>query len=88
MFETDHAKPSMPLLGQDGNIFAILGQASRLLKASGQDAQAKEMAERVYASQSYAEALHIISEYVETELSSSHSTPKTTKKKEKNVYER
>lgn len=88
MFEIDHPKPSMPLLGQDGNIFSILGQASRLLNTAGQDAQAKEMAERVYASQSYEEALHIISEYVETELSSSHSVQKEKKKKEKNVYER
>ena len=62
-------KPKMHLMGQDGNIFAIMGCASRLLKNSGQREKAKEMCDRVTASKSYAEALGIISEYVETELS-------------------
>ena len=61
-------RPKMKLVGQDGNIFAILGRASRLLKKNGQPEQAKEMADRVYQSGNYCEALDIISEYVETEL--------------------
>ena len=68
-------KPKMQLIGQDGNIFAIMGRASRLLKNSGQSDKAKEMCDRVTASQSYSEALNIVSEYVETELSPS-PTPK------------
>lgn len=68
-------KPKMQLLGQDGNIFAIMGRASRLLKNAGQSDKAKEMCDRVTASQSYSEALSIVSEYVETELSPS-PTPK------------
>ena len=68
-------KPKMQLIGQDGNIFAIMGRASRLLKNAGQSDKAKEMCNRVTASQSYSEALNIVSEYVETELSPSH-TPK------------
>lgn len=59
----------MQLIGQDGNIFAIMGRASRLLKNAGQSDKAKEMCDRVTASQSYSEALNIVSEYVETELS-------------------
>lgn len=62
-------RPKMQLIGQDGNIFAVMGRASRLLKSSGQREKAKEMCDRVTASKSYAEALGIISEYVETELS-------------------
>ena len=62
-------RPKMQLLGQDGNIFAIMGRASRLLKNAGQSDKAKEMCDRVTASQSYSEALNIVSEYVETELS-------------------
>ena len=62
-------KPKMQLIGQDGNIFAIMGRASRLLKNAGQSDKAKEMCDRVTASQSYSEALSIVSEYVETELS-------------------
>ena len=77
-FWQDHdfeLKPKMPLIGQDGNIFAIMGRASRLLKNAGQSDKAKEMCDRVTASQSYSEALNIVSEYVETELS-----PKPTPK--------
>ena len=62
-------RPKMKLVGQDGNIFAILGRASRLLKENGQPDQAKEMRNRVYQSGNYYKALNIISEYVETELS-------------------
>ena len=42
---------------------------TRLLKNAGQSDKAKEMCDRVTASQSYSEALNIVSEYVETELS-------------------
>lgn len=62
-------RPKMKLVGMDGNIFAILGRASRLLKENGQPEQAKEMSNRVYQYGNYHKALNIISEYVETELS-------------------
>ena len=68
-------KPKMQLIGQDGNIFAIMGRASRLLKSAGQSDKAKKMCGRVMASKSYNAALTIVSEYVETEL-----TPKTRNK--------
>jgi hypothetical protein len=68
-------KPKMQLIGQDGNIFAIMGRASRLLKESGQSDKAKEMCDRVMSCDSYQKALSIVSEYVETELSPS-PTPK------------
>ena len=73
--EKNSLRPKMQLIGQDGNIFAIMGRASRLLKNAGQSDKAKEMCDRVTASQSYSEALSIVSEYVETELSPS-PTPK------------
>ena len=68
-------KPKMQLIGQDGNIFAIMGRASRLLKSSGQGDKAKEMRDRVMSCDSYQKALNIVSEYVETELTPS-PTPK------------
>lgn len=69
----------MKLVGEDGNIFAILGRASRLLRENGQAEQAKEMSGRVYQSGDYYKALHIISEYMETELS--EKTPIKQKKR-------
>ena len=62
-------KPKMQLIGQDGNIFAIMGRASRLLTDYGQADKAKEMRDRVMSCDSYQKALNIVSEYVETELS-------------------
>jgi len=62
-------KPKMELIGHDGNIFSIMGRASRLLKQAGMREEANEMFNRVTGSGSYDEALRIVSEYVETELS-------------------
>ncbi len=62
-------RPKMKLVGQDGNIFVILGRASQLLRKNGQADQAKEMIRRVQQSENYYKALNIISEYVQTELS-------------------
>ena len=73
--EKNSLRPKMQLIGQDGNIFAIMGRASRLLKESGQSDKAKEMCDRVMSCDSYQKALNIISEYVETEL-----TPKNKNK--------
>lgn len=87
--EPEQKKPSMRLEGQDGNIFSILGQASRLLKDVGQKDQADEMFRRVTSSGSYEEALHIISEYVDTELSIHTPPPKShQKKKGRSAHER
>lgn len=61
-------RPKMKLAGQDGNIFAIWGRAEKLLRENGQGRQAEEMANRISNAASYGEALGIISEYVETEL--------------------
>ena len=58
-------KPKCKLIGQDGNIFNLLGIASKTLKEAGLKSQADEMLERIYKSQSYLEAIAIISEYVE-----------------------
>ena len=55
--------------GQDGNVFSILARANKLLQANGQRQEAKEMIARVQKSENYYQALYIISEYVETELS-------------------
>ena len=76
----------MNLIGEDGNIFAILGRAQRLLRAEGMGEQAKEMFERVTACHSYEEALNIVSEYVDTELSA--AVQKSAKRKDGCAHER
>ena len=58
-------KPKSPLIGADGNIFNLIAIASRSLKDHDLKEHAKEMTDRVMSSQSYEEALSIITEYVE-----------------------
>ena len=58
-------KPKCPLIGQNGNIFVLMGIASKTLKENDMAEQAKEMCGRITASGSYDEALGIIDEYVE-----------------------
>lgn len=82
------AKPKMELLGRDGNIFSIMGTASQLLQMAGMHDQNKEMIDRVTSCDDYDQALHIISEYVETELSAVPNTQKSTKKKGRDAHER
>ena len=57
-------KPDCALIGQDGNVFNLVGIAARTLREHGLKDQAKEMTDRVFASGSYGEALCIIGEYV------------------------
>ena len=64
-------KPELQLVGHDGNIYAIMGSAARLLRQNGMKEESDEMFKRVTSSGSYEEALGIVSEYVQTELSRS-----------------
>lgn len=64
---TEHAvteKPDCPLIGQNGNIFNLMGLASRTLREHGMEEQAREMRERVMSSESYDKALCILGDYV------------------------
>lgn len=61
----ENKKPECKLIGEDGNIFNLVGIASRTLRRNGKSAEAKEMCSRICSSKSYDEALTIISEYVE-----------------------
>lgn len=58
-------KPDCELIGQDGNIFNLMGIASRTLKRNGMRDEAEEMVDRITnGASSYDEALCIIGEYV------------------------
>ena len=83
--QTVPERPRMELAGHDGNIFAILGRAAKLLRENGQNAASVEMRRRVTHCDNYYKALGIISEYVETELSVPRDLPPdpARRKKEK-----
>ena len=61
----ERPKPKCPLIGEDSNVFNLLGIAAKTLRRSGMSAEAKEMSERVMGSSSFDEALNTIGEYVE-----------------------
>lgn len=60
-------KPIAKLIGQDGNVFNLVGIASKALRKANQADKATEMTEKVFGSGSYEEALNIIGEYCEIE---------------------
>ena len=59
-------KPECALIGEDGNIFNLMGKASRTLKRNGMRKEVEEMCSRIMNSaKSYDEALIILQDYVE-----------------------
>ena len=59
-------KPKCALIGEDGNIFHLMGMASRTLKRNGMSEEATEMCNRITGgAKSYEEALMILQDYVE-----------------------
>lgn len=57
-------KPDCALLGEDSNIFNLMGIASRAMRQNDMAEQAKEMCDRIRESGDYYKALNIIGEYV------------------------
>lgn len=57
-------KPDCPLIGTNGNIFALMGLASQTLRENNMADQAREMRDRIVQCQSYHSALAIIGDYV------------------------
>lgn len=58
-------KPDCQLIGQDGNIFNLMGIAARTLRQNGMASEAQEMTGRITSQAgNYYEALGIIGEYV------------------------
>lgn len=58
-------KAKCALIGQDGNIFNLMGIASRTLKHNGMREESEEMVNRITNSHSYYDAIAIIGEYVD-----------------------
>jgi len=62
-----YSKPKCKLIGTDGNVFALVGKASRALKNAGLKEKAQELREKIFNCQSYDEALKILGDYVDIE---------------------
>ena len=60
----ERIKPDCPLIGEDGNIFRIMGIASETLRENGMQDQAEEMRSGIFQCQSSDSALSRLGEYV------------------------
>ncbi len=60
-------KPVVELVGEDGNVFSIIGTVSKALRRAGLSDQAKEFSSKAFMAGSYDEVLQLCFEYVEVE---------------------
>ena len=60
-------RPNCQLVGQNGNVFNIIGLVSKALKKAGQTEKAKEFMAKAFKAGSYEEVLQLAEEYVEIE---------------------
>ena len=58
-------KPECKLIGEDGNVFNIIGRVSKTLKSAGYEEQAKEFIEKAFNSESYDAVLTLAQNYVD-----------------------
>lgn len=56
----ENGKPGCPLIVQNGNVFHLMGVASRTLRENGLAVQAKEMCDRIHSCGGYDEAIGIM----------------------------
>ena len=70
-------KPHCSLENVDGNIFSVMGAASKALRRAGMADETKEMCEKVTHSGDYYQALGIIMEYVDIGSESDESEEET-----------
>ena len=61
-------KPKCRLIGENGNIYNLMGIVSKTLKEAGEHEKADEMVKRITSdAKSYDEALAMLMEYVDVE---------------------
>lgn len=65
--EQNKIKPPCKLIGEDSNVFNLIGKASRSLKKAGMTKESLEMSEKCFQAENYDHVLRIIMEYVEVE---------------------
>ena len=63
--EIKKKKPIAKLVGQDGNVFNLIGICKRALQKAGQYEEAKKMQEEVMKSGDYSSAIGIMGNYCE-----------------------
>lgn len=60
-------KPACKMVGESGNVFAIIGLVARTLKQAGLPNRAAEWSQKAMQCASYDEVLRLVFDYVEPE---------------------
>ena len=60
-------KPRVKLVGENGNVFNLMGICSRALKDVGMKEESKEMCNKIFNCGSYDESLAIMMDYCDVE---------------------
>ena len=58
-------KQKCEFIGEDGNVFAIIGKVSKVLKQNNMEEKAAEFRQKAMNSKSYDDVLILVNEYVE-----------------------
>ena len=58
---------TVKLVGEDGNVFNIIGKVSRELKRAGFKDEAKQFQDEVFQCKNYDEVLQLVFKYVDVE---------------------
>mgnify|MGYP001595558144 FL=1 len=65
--ETTKQKPTVKLIGEDGNVFNVIGRVAKALKRAGQRDEATAFAQSAFKAGSYDEVLCLAMDYAEVE---------------------
>ncbi len=60
-------KPKVKLVGEDGNVFNVIGRVAQALNQAGLRDKAQEFQRRAFSARSYDEVLQLAMEYAEVE---------------------
>ena len=69
MVEKELAKTGVvvKLIGEDGNVFNVIGRTQKALRRAGLEDEAKEFVDRAFKAGSYDKVLRLVMEYCEVE---------------------
>ena len=60
-------KPKWKLIGEDGNVFAVIGKVAKTLKQNDMAEKAIGFKQKAYNSKSYNDVLILVNKYVDVE---------------------
>ena len=63
----ERPKPTVKLIGEDGNVFFVIGRTAKTLRKARQFKESSEFIDRAFKAGSYDAVLNLVMEYCEVE---------------------